>query len=330
MKKQAGKKIEPLRPGINDLQTRFPDLAKEWHPTMNWPLTPDQIKPGYSKKVWWLYPYDDPKTGKHFDFEWEASPSSRTYKKAGCPYLNNKAVWKGYNDLQTTHPDLAKEWHPTKNGDLRPDQVVAGYKKKVWWLYPYDDPETGKHFDFEWEATPNGRAYHESGCPYLSNKAVWKGYNDLQTKKPDLAKEWHPTKNGDLRPDQVGVGYNKKVWWLYPYNDPETGKHFDFEWEATPNSRTSGETGCPFLSNKDVWTGYNDLKTCCPDIAEEWHPTKNFDKKPEKTMKSAHEKVWWRCKAGHDYYISVYLRTVKGAGCRECDKIRRRNGYRDD
>lgn len=33
---------------------------------------------GNGKKVWWYLPYDDPKTGKHFDFEWEASISSRS------------------------------------------------------------------------------------------------------------------------------------------------------------------------------------------------------------------------------------------------------------
>ena len=51
---------------------------------------------------------------------------------------------KGINDLETTCPDLAKEWHPTKNGDLKPTDVTSGTDKKGWWYLPYDDPVTGK------------------------------------------------------------------------------------------------------------------------------------------------------------------------------------------
>ena len=32
--------------------------------------------------------------------------------------------------LSVTHPDLAKEWHPTKNGELTPNDVTAGSDKK--------------------------------------------------------------------------------------------------------------------------------------------------------------------------------------------------------
>lgn len=30
------------------------------------------------------------------------------------------------NDLATVNPELAKEWHFTKNGNLRPSDVTAG------------------------------------------------------------------------------------------------------------------------------------------------------------------------------------------------------------
>lgn len=69
--------------------------------------------------------------------------------------------------LAETNPELAKEWHPTKNGALKPTDVTADSNRKVWWLLPYDDPKTGKHFDFEWEATINHRN-NGAGCPFLS------------------------------------------------------------------------------------------------------------------------------------------------------------------
>ena len=35
--------------------------------------------------------------------------------------------------LSETHPELAKQWHPTKNGELTPNDVTPGSSKIVWW-----------------------------------------------------------------------------------------------------------------------------------------------------------------------------------------------------
>ena len=286
-------------PGFNDLQTVSPELAKQWHPAKNGELTAAQVTASSNKKVWWLYPYDDPKTGKHFDFEWETTISHRTGNYGtGCPYLNGKAVWTGFNDLQTTNPELAKQWHPTKNGELTAAQVTASSNKKVWWLYPYDDPKTGKHFDFEWEAIVSSRN-KGTGCPFLIGQSVWPGFNDLQTVNPELAKEWHPTKNGGLKPTQVTANTDKKVWWLLPYDIPMDypveylrGKHFNFEWKSVISSRNSG-IGCPYLKGQAVWESFNDLQTVNPELAGQWHPTKNGDLKPTQVTANTSKKVWW-------------------------------------
>ena len=125
----------------------------------------------------------------------------------------------GFNDLETVNPSLAKLWHPTKNGKLKPTQVTINSTKMVWWMYPYDDLKTGKHFDFEWQSSIVTQNTSKRYCPYLSNQAIWKGFNDLQTINPRLALQWHPTKNGDLKPEQVTSGSRRKVWWLLPYDD---------------------------------------------------------------------------------------------------------------
>ena len=280
-------------PGYNDLATRYPEIAAQWHLTKNGSLTPAQVTPGSNKKVWWFLPYDDPATGKHFDFEWEAKIVSRTFNGRGCPYLSSQAVWPGYNDLATRHPEIAAQWHPTKNGTLTPDQVVSRSNKKAWWYLPYDDPATGKHFDFEWEATIHNRTVGKTECPYPVNQAAWPGYNDLATRYPEIAAQWHPTRNGNLTPDQVTPGSDIKVWWYLPYDDPITGKHFDFEWEARIRSRTIQKYGCPYLSNQVLWPGYNDLATRYPEIAAQWHPTKNRDLTPDQVTLGSATKVWW-------------------------------------
>ena len=286
--------------GFNDLATVNPRLAKEWHPKKN-TISPYEITANSRRAVWWCLPYDDPDTGKHFDFEWEAVVKDRN-RGTGCPYLSGQSVWPGFNDLATIASELALQWHPVKNGDLKPTDVTKGYDKKVWWLFPYDDFENNKHFDFEWEDTISHRLLENRGCPFLSGHAVWPGFNDLNATHYELATQWHPAKNGNLKPTDVTKGYDKKVWWYLPYDDPTTGKHFDFEWETSVNSRISNDSGCPYLTGQSVWTGFNDLATINPALASEWHPTKNIGRKdekgrdvstPDKIAASSGIKVWW-------------------------------------
>ena len=60
--------------------------------------------------------------------------------------------------------------------------------------------------------------------------------NSLAVKDPQLAKEWHSTKNGDLSPKDVFHHSGKKVWWVCDRGH---------EWQAIINNRASG-TGCPY------------------------------------------------------------------------------------
>ena len=291
--------------GFNDLQTVNPELAGQWHPIKNGDLKPTQVTANTSKKVWWLYSYDVPKDypvehlrGKRFNFEWQASISKRNEGHA-CPFFCGQAVCEGFNDLKTVNPELAKQWHPTKNGCLKPTQVTANTSKKVWWLLSYDVPMDypvkhlrGRHFNFEWRASIGDRNKNQ-GCPYLSGQAVWEGFNDLETVNPSLAKLWHPTKNGKLKPTQVTINSTKRVWWMYPYDDLKTGKHFDFEWQSSIVTQNTNKRYCPYLSNQAIWKGFNDLQTVNPRLASQWHPTKNGDLKPEQVTSGSRRKVWW-------------------------------------
>lgn len=225
----------------------------------------------------------------------------------------------GINDLYTVNPELAKEWHPTKNGNLTPKDVTAGSNRKVWWILPYDDPKTGKHFDFEWEAIIGNRV-KGAGCPILSSSGhiVWKGFNDLATTHPDIAREWHPTKNGELTPHDVSPGSHKLIWWYLPYDDPKTGKHFDFEWQAKVNNRTSSNTGCPYLCNppQAIMKGFNDLATTHPHLLKEWDYEKNTIL-PDQVSGGTERIIYWKGHCGHNYGQMVYNH-AKGIGCPVC------------
>ena len=134
----------------------------------------------------------------------------------------------GFNDLQTVNPQLALEWHPTKNGDLTPEMVQEKSGKKVWWL--------GK-CGHEWQAQIRHRS-EGYGCPYCWGRVPVSGKNDLQSVYPEVAKLWHPTKNGDLNPSRVTKGSEKKVWWL--------GK-CGHEWQRTVKLMVKA-SGCPYCT----------------------------------------------------------------------------------
>jgi len=92
--------------------------------------------------------------------------------------------------------------------------------------------ECGEIYDLSWNCVSNGE-----GCPYCSGHQVGLS-NCLATKNPELAKEWHPTKNGKLTPWDITCGSNKKVWWKC--------RECRHEWPTKINSRTSkNKTGCP-------------------------------------------------------------------------------------
>ena len=277
----------------NSLAVLNPNLAKEWHPTKNGKLTPSDVGTGYNKKVWW-------KCSKCNNYEWEASPNSRTSKGTGCPACTGKVV-TNENCLQTTHPKLAAEWHTSKN-NLKPTDVTFGHGSKVWWKCPAGN-------DHEWEASPNTRSNQGNGCPVCSGmKAV--NSNCLATINPKLAGQWHPTKNGELTSYDVTLFSNKKVWWKCPKGD-------DHEWEKTVGGRSSGRN-CTICSGNKVVKS-NCLETKNPELAKQWHPTKNVKIKPSDVTEFSNKMVWWKCPKGDDHvWRSSVVNRSKGKNCPVC------------
>ena len=96
-------------------------------------------------------------------------------------------------------------------------------KKIVWWVQYDKSPVTGETMALEWKASVVNRAIKGLGNPYKSGQKVLKGYNDLSTLCPDIASEWNYERNGNLKPDMVTCGTNKKVWWVQYDKSPVTG-----------------------------------------------------------------------------------------------------------
>lgn len=192
-------------------------LMKEWDRETNNKegLDPVKLTLGSSKKANWIC------SKGH---RWKRAISGR--KLYGCPICSNQKILPGYNDLATTHPELLKDWDYKKN-ILKPTEVTArSNRNKIYWIC-----DKGHSY----ETTPAHKTAGR-GCPYCSNKKVLKGYNDLATTHPDIAKEWHTPKNGSLKPTDIVAGSGTVIWWKCP-------KGHDYK--AKAYYRSSGHQGCP-------------------------------------------------------------------------------------
>lgn len=75
----AGKKVLA---GFNDLASNEPELAKQWHPSLNGTTTPDMVTTGSKRKVWWQC---------EEGHVWKTAVYSRTgTQKSGCPVCSGR------------------------------------------------------------------------------------------------------------------------------------------------------------------------------------------------------------------------------------------------
>ena len=293
----SGRKVKS---GVNDLGSLYPTVAAEWHSSKNGNLTPSEISRGSNKKYWWQC--------RKCGYEWQARVADRTIDNNGCPACANKVVVLGFNDLESQFPEIAKEWNYEKNGDLKPNAVTSKSAKKVWWKCS---------FGHEYLQGIELKTVRQYGCPYCAGQKVLKGYNDLKTTHPDIASEWHPTKNRKLQPQDVAEGSIRKVWWICSEGH---------EFEQVVNKRTRRGQSCPYCSGHKAWKGFNDFATKFPELAKEWHPTKNGSLKPLNVTYGSGKKVWWKCPVGHEYQAIVRDRGVGGTNCPVCN-LRRKTSF---
>lgn len=260
--------------GFNDLATTHPDLVKEafgWDPTT---VTAGST----SKKMTWRC------LEGH---TWQAFPDTRTRNKpSGCPTCANRVLEVGFNDLATTHPELAAEafgWDPTT--------LVGGSHKVVKWKCKKGHT---------WETPVLGRSSKKRGCPICSNLFVQEGYNDLASNYPEIALEadgWDPSK--------VVFGTDQKMPWKC---------NLGHEWTTSVKHRTgSNPTNCPVCSGRKLLKGFNDLETTLPEVARE-----AFGWDPSLVSAGSHTKKLWKCQEGHTWEISPHGRKRGTVGCPTC------------
>jgi hypothetical protein len=285
--------------GFNDLETKFPAIAAQWDYSKNDDTIPSEVVPGSGRKYWWVC---------DLGHSFLQNVGMRTSRNLGCPYCGKQQLLTGYNDIATCNPEIAKEWHPTKNGNLLPSQVIDGSRKLYWWLCPQGH---------EYQTLPANRK-KGSGCHYCSNYKVQAGFNDLQTTHPWLVEEWDSNRNEPQTPQTVVAGDNRKYFWLCPVGH---------SYEASLANRTSSSTQCPYCINQKVLSGFNDLETVSPEISKSWNFQKNGELKPSEVLAGSRKSYWWICDIGHEWKASCSTR--QRSGCGICSGVVFLSGFND-
>ena len=263
-------------------------------------LTPQQVTSGSHRKVFW-------RCAK--GHRWQAAVYTRTNGGSGCPYCTGRRIIPGETTLADASPELIKQWHPTKNPGVSPSLLSPQTHRRVWWQC-----EKGH----EWQAQVNARV-RGSGCPICANRQLLVGENDLATTHPELISQWHREKNVPLTPETVFSGSGRKVWWRC-----EKGH----QWQAAVSTRARG-SGCPVCEGKQVQSGETDLASILPELAKQWHPTRNGSLTPKDVTPYSNRKVWWQCEKGHDYTAVIAGRASTGSGCPYCTGRKVLAGYND-
>jgi hypothetical protein len=332
-----------IQVGFNDLASQFPEVAKQakgWDPT--------NVIPGSPRKLLWQC---------DLGHQYLASPSSRTSKRStGCPICTNRTLLPGFNDLLTTHPTVAVEafgWEPsnyfagspkklmwvctkghtymasisnrTSRGSGCPvcsgkivlkgfNDLATKFPKIAAEAHGWDPSATswGTHQKKSW-LCPQGHIYLASishrtskdsrGCSICAGKQIQKGFNDLSSRFPEIAMEadgWDP--------ELITSGIDAKMNWKCPLGH---------RYSASVGSRTNQNTKCPICANVQLLTGFNDLKTKHPLIAEE---ADGWD--PASILAGSKQKMKWKCSSGHNYHAWVSRRTTSNTptGCPKCGK----------
>lgn len=198
---------------------------------------------------------------------------------------------RGVNDLQTKYPEAVKYWHLTLNAPLTPSDVAYGSKTEVNWICEKGHIWSNKvnAFTSNLRRNPNS-----SGCPVCDNKVVLAGYNDLESKYPEIAKEWDwkRNKSSGKTPSTITAYTNNKYFWK---------GQCGHTWEARVADRTMHNAGCQECARNRLHSGVNDLETLAPDLCIQWNKEKNGVLTSKVSANSHNKEYWWKCELGHEW-----------------------------
>jgi len=267
------------------LAKKDPKLAKAWHPTLN-VCHPKNIAYNSNYVAWWLC--------QTCGYEFQMEVRFRQDRQFGC----RRCAMGEPIDLNL-YPAVLKLFDKSKNKGIDPFEF--GTNTFIWW-------KCKKAKDHVWQERFEKRT-GDKKCPFCTGYRA-STTNDLNT-MPEIAAQFHATKNGAAKKEDFAVNSTKILWWKCPAAS-------DHVWKQRINIRTQWGYGCPFCKNKAVVKS-NCLKTVFPKVARDWHPKKNKKLTPLDVLPGSAKVAWWLCqKCGHEWQRAIYLRTNRSSPCPAC------------
>jgi len=266
-------------------------LARQWHPTKNGTLTPDNITPGSGKQVWWKC-----KDGH----EWRTAVHVRTLQGSGCPVCAGVSTslfeMRLFSELGTLFPDI--KWRTKSHGfelDLYIPSLALGVEAD------------GSYWH-------KGKAEKEKQKNFLAAQA---GVKLIRLREEPLRKIEAWDIEYGRKEDLLFVVYRLLDEIERLSDSPKLRERIEkykavgaFVDEAGYRKLAANLPAPPFE---------NSLASTYPEVAAEWNHEKNAPLSPDMFMPRSDRKVWWKCSArGHEYFSRIADRTT-GYGCPYCD-----------
>ena len=217
-------------------------------------------------------------------------------------------------NLAVQYPEIAKQWHPTKNGTLKPEDVGAFSNKKAWWQC-FREP------NHVWQAVIATR--HKSGCTHCYQEAKYLEWvvDATGTKRKKLLKddaalfaELVAADEERTQLAEIYVGDTRTLRWKCA--------KCNAIWSNQLRKRAIEGQGCTYCSNQTT-NELNSLAALHPEIESQWDWEKNSANPklaggPSTVNPGTHERAWWLCAKGHSWQAEIRQRAVYKTGCRQC------------
>ena len=242
--------------------------------------------------------------GKCNWYEFRCKVCGEVKMKTGRPLLESKFLCcsdcgkfavKDINlSLRCLHPKIADVYD--KSGNSISSEYISPNSNKVV-NYTCD---LGHTFNRTLYSIVQSISNDRKICPICSGHRVSVGFNDLQTAYPDVVDIWDYDKNS-IKPSEVSRGTEKKYWFRCKNGHSYQTSPCELRRDLRDGIKSMR---CPYCKGYKVQVGYNDFKSCFPEIAELWDYSKNTIT-PESISKGAKGEYWFICPEGHSFSSSL-------------------------
>lgn len=270
----SGQKLSVER----SLAHRRPDLVDEWDNSKN-SVGPEEVFYKSSKRFWWVCP-------NGHSYYTRIAHRSGGHSCSKCSLQVSRPEIRLFTELQTVIRDV--EWNTS----------VCGIKCDLFL------PTQGVviHYDgYRWHRDKNTKDQHKS------KKLIRSGYYNIRVREWGLSKLF---KNDVmLKKNEDGLSLVKKVCGSLVKSGRFSPEDLSkLKAYVSGNGLRNDQTYQTMVSWLPKPPPERDLLSTHPDLCEEWDYNKNGFITPEHVTFGSDKKVWWRCKEGHSWRVSVKAR----------------------